>query len=386
MNRRRWWVAALVVLIAVMVAIAVAPGSGIEVDAEPVTRGLLRETVNEEARTRVRDRYTVAAPITGRLSRVALREGDVVSVGDALATIYPVAMDPRTERVEQARLDAALAASDAVEAQTRSARAALDQARRDLARAEVLAADSIISGQELERLRLQVETGLGEFTALEAGLQRAQAEVTASRAALSAAGSGGAVVRAPADGTVLRVLEPSERVVPAGTPILTVGNAAGLEVIVDVLSVDAVRISPGDSVLLTGWGGEATLGGLVRLVEPDAFTKISALGVEEQRVFVVADLGDTPPGLGSGYAAQASIVTWSNPDAVRVPTSALFRVDGAWQTFVVENDRLVRRTVELGRRGEQSAEVLGGLEAGDIVVVYPAEELEDGTAVTVRER
>jgi HlyD family secretion protein len=177
------------------------------------------------------------------------------------------------------------------------------------------------------------------------------------------------------------VLEESERVVPAGTPLLEVGNARGLEVVVDVLSEDAVRITPGDAVRIDGWGGDRTLQGQVRLVEPAAFTEVSALGVEEQRVNVIIDLADAPPSLGAGYRVEARVVTWAGTDVLSVPTSALFQREGQWQLFVVEDGRAALRAIEIGHRNADAAEVVSGLRQGETVIVFPSDRIEEGVKV-----
>jgi HlyD family secretion protein len=188
-------------------------------------------------------------------------------------------------------------------------------------------------------------------------------------------------VEAPSAGRVLRVPDESERVVAAGTPLIEIGDAAGMEAVADVLSEDAVRIHPGDPMLIVEWGGDRPLHGRVRVVEPDAFTKVSSLGVEEQRVHVVGDLLDPPPTLGAGYRIVAEVVTWEGRGVLSVPTGALFQRDGAWRLFVVEDGRAALRTVRIGHRGTERAEVLQGLRAGDRVVMFPSDRVRDGVRV-----
>ena len=222
--------------------------------------------------------------------------------------------------------------------------------------------------------------------AARAAVAAAAADVQAMRAALSGSdprGQGPTVaVTAPSAGRVLRVLEESERVVPAGTPLLEIGGASGLEVVVDVLSSDAVRISSGDPVLVNEWGGDRTLHGRVRLVEPAAFTEISALGVEEQRVNIIVDLVDMPAELGAGFRVEAAVVVWEGSDVATVPTSAVFQRDGGWRLFVVEEGRARLREVQLGQRSADAAEVLGGVQPGEEVIVFPSADIHDGVRVS----
>src|SRR5690606_28051431 len=223
--------------------------------------------------------------------------------------------------------------------------------------------------------------------AAEARVRAATSDLEAARAVLvdvdPEGGAGRAVVNvtAPAAGRILRVHEQSERVVPAGTPLIDVGDASGIEVVVDVLSTDAVRIRPGAAMRILDWGGNSTIDGQVRLVEPAAFTEISALGVEEQRVNVVGDLIDPPPQLGDGYRVEAQIVVDAVPEAIRVPSSALFQVGEGWALFVVEGGRAVQRSVEIGIRGITDAQVLGGVAPGETVILFPSDQLQDGSPV-----
>lgn len=384
-KRTRWMFIGVGVALVLLVLALSTSDSRLAVETARVERGPLATAVVEEGRTRVRERYVVAAPVAGRLARIAVEAGDAVAEGTPLARLFPMPEDPRTLGVTRARAAAADARRREAEARLEEAETRVAQLERDVARTDVLVADSILSSQEGEQARLALATARQQVSAVRAAVRAAEADLAAARAALTGTNpqsSGPAVpVTAPTAGRVLRVLEESERVVPAGTPLVEIGDAGGLEVVVDVLSEDAVRIVPGALVRIEEWGGDRALRGTVRLVEPDAFTEVSALGVEEQRVNVIADLAAPPPSLGSGYRVEAHIVTWQRDSVLRVPTSALFQRDGAWHVFAVEGDEAALRPVEIGHRATEAAEVLSGLDEGDTVILFPSDQVEAGVRV-----
>jgi HlyD family secretion protein len=371
------------------------PAVPVQMDA--VSRGPLQVTVDEEGETRVRERFVVAAPATGRLLRIRLEEGDAIASGDVLAQIVPAPLDPRDRAAAEARLGAAEDAKRGAAARDSLAAAALAQAERDLARTEQLRAAGARSDEQLERMRLERTRALREREAARFAVAAADHEAEAARAALMAArasrgdpaspddpcASPGTCidVHAPISGHVLRIREESERVVLSGAPLLELGDPRAIEIVVDVLSADAVRIRPGAELWVEDWGGARPLRATVRRVEPSGFTKISALGVEEQRVNVVGDFVDPPDGLGDGYRIEARIVVWQAEDVLRVPTSALFRHGEGWAVFVVDGAVARRREVEVGERGPFAAEVKAGLEAGERVVLHPSDRLRDGVRV-----
>lgn len=384
-KRARWIIIGLVLLTVLYIIRTSMSDAGIEVETTRIHRDTLRVTVTEEGQTRLQDRYVVTAPITGRLARIDLREGDKVQEGTPLARIYPLPAGSRDMAIAQARLDAAEARKSEVMARLDEARAQLEQTERELARRHTLVQDSILSQEEFERGQLAATSAQRQLDAAKASLEAIEAETAAARATLAGASpqtlNGKPVsVPAPSAGRVLRVMQENETIIQAGTPLLAIGNANQLEVVVDVLSEDAVQIQPGNAVTLSSWGGPP-LHGRVRLVEPDAFTKVSALGVEEQRVNVIVDVPAAPPSLGSGYRVEASIVTWMGTDVLTVPTNALFQQDGSWHVFAVENGEAVRRAIRIGHRSAEAAEVLGGLQAGDEVILYPTDEVQDGVTV-----
>jgi HlyD family secretion protein len=375
----------------------------IAVDVATVRRGPMVVTVDEEGETRVRERYVVAAPTSGRLLRIALDEGDLVAAGAAVARIEPAPLDPRDLAAAEARLEAAEATRRAAAARMGRAEAALAQARRDAARTEQLHRAGTISDDAREKARLAETSAVREHEEARFAADAAAHEIEAARALLIAASAGAppsgdgprpgppcasgapcVEARAPVAGQVLRVLEESERIVVAGTPLLEVGDPAALEIVSDLLSRDAVRVRPGARVLVEDWGGPGALEARVRLVEPSGFTKISALGVEEQRVNVVSDLVEPEPRLGDGYRVEVRVVVWEGADVVQAPASALFRAGEDWAVFVVEGGRARRRVVEVGEQGTFEAAVRDGLAEGETVVLHPSDRLRDGARVSPR--
>jgi HlyD family secretion protein len=360
------------------------------VETGAVRFGPLQVTEEDQAETRSHDRFVVAAPVAGRLLRVLLRDGDAVSKGQAVATLAPVPLSTRERDEATARADAAAASERAARAQLEHAVADLAQAHREDARLRALVAQGLASTQALDQAQTAVVTLGMEVKATRNRATSAAAELRGARSALAAVSearsSDGALltIHSPAAGKVLRVLEPSERVIPSGTPILVIGDLAHLEVVMEMLSSQAVRVSPGMPALLLGWGGDHPLRARVRLVEPYAFTKVSALGVEEKRTNVILDFVDPPGSLGDGYRVIARIVIWSSPRVLQVPMSAVFRCGSDWCVFAAERGRARIRHVRLGHRNEEAAEVLSGLADGETVVRHPPNELADGSRISVQ--
>jgi HlyD family secretion protein len=356
------------------------------VETALVGRGPVEVTIEEDGETRAIDRYFIAAPVTGRLLRVSLREGDAVAPGQVVAEIAAAPLSAADRDLLTARLESARALE--AEAQDRVRRAEADgaQAIRERRRVADLVAGKFMSPQALEQAEAAVKMKSADLDAVRARAVAAAADVRAARATLEAVRANAPTVRvaSPVAGRVLRIAEKSERVVVSGTVLVTLGDPSALEVVVDVLSNDAVRVKPGMRMILTGWGGEA-IEATVRTVEPAAFRKVSALGVEEQRVNVVADFKAVPPGLGDAYRVDARIVVAEKADALRVPAGALFRRDGKWHAFVVEGGRLALRAVETGLRGVRDVEIAAGLAAGERVVLYPGNDLAPGLRVAPRE-
>lgn len=382
--KRGVWIGGAVVVVAA-IAWAVSGSEGLLVETAEVRRDRLAVTVAEEGRTRVRDRYVIAAPVTGRVSRIQLEPGDVLEAGDVIARMAPPPNDARTAQSAEADLAVAVAQVAEARAALESALQVKEQTAREYERRVPLHEMGAISREALERVRQQAETAAATHLRAEAALEAARSTEVAARARLIGSDSGSGdfpeVVTTPVSGVVLRVLEESERVVGAGTPLVEVSGPEGLEFVVDLLTEEAVRVSPGDAAVVTGWGEDRELRGTVRYVEPAAFTEVSALGVEEQRVDVVGDLLDPPPGLGVGFRLDVAIEVWAESDVLVVPTSALFRSGAEWILFVVENDRARRITVEIGERGAEFAQVLSGVSEGDRVILFPSDRVEDGVRV-----
>lgn len=366
----------------------------VPVDLAPVTRGPLRVTLDEEGETRIRDRFVVSAPFTGRILRIDLDPGEPVRKGDVLAILRPGEpnlLDVRSRASLEARVRSAQAALGRAKADRERARAELRFAEAEFARNSALGRQGIVSQERVDQAKLAVDTRRGALAATEYEVEAAQHELEAARASLLEAGEAGGgglyEVRSPVDGAVLRRLRESESVVAAGEPLLEVGDPRDLEVVSDLLSTDAAQLRPGQLVSIEQWGGDTPLTARVRRIEPSGFTKISALGVEEQRVWVVMDLVDPPerrPSLGDGFRVEVRVVMWEGDDVLQVPTSSLFRDDQGWAVFAVENGKAVKRRVEVGHQNGTAAEIRSGLKEGDRVIVHPGAEVADGVAVEER--
>lgn len=400
MVRRLRTVAMVVVVLGLAAAVAYALWPRpVTVESAVVHRGGLRVTVDEDGRTRIKERYVVSAPLAGRLARIALREGESVVEGETVIAVIeptdPSLLDPRMRAEAEARVRAAQAALDRASAELARASEALELAQTELHRLREAEQQGGGSGIELARAEATARIRAEEARAAGFAREIAQYEVDLARAALlsSTQERGSAPedwqfeIPSPVSGRVLRVIQKSEAVVNAGTPLVELGDPRDLEVIVDVLSSDAVAIRPGAEVSLEDWGGEEPIRGLVRLVEPAAFTKISALGVEEQRVNVVIDFAEPPEarrGLGDAYRVEARIVIWEGTDVLKAPAGAVFRDAESWAVFAIESGRAVLRHIDIGKRTGREVQALSGLEEGDRVVVYPGDRVRDGVRVRTR--
>lgn len=358
----------------------------LKVDLANVESGRMQVTLDELGETRSHDRYVLSAPVTGRLERITLHDGDEVQAHQLVARIaaVPLSMRERDELV--ARVASAEALHREAEQRVQQSQNDLSQARRELERARLMAADEFISEQGLETA---VHREVAAVAALKASMLRvraAAADVQLARAGLDAVKPGQPAlgrmeVRAPIPGRVLHIHDVSARVVAAGTPLMVLGDLSRLEIVIPLLTTDAVKVSPGMPVLIEGWGGTQALLAKVRQVEPYGVTKVSALGIEEKRVNVIADFVDPPSAMGDGFRLTARIVTWQADQVMKIPASALFRCEEAWCVFAVEAGRAHRRKIELGQRSLLEAQVLSGLHQTDTVVRYPGNELYDGARV-----
>jgi HlyD family secretion protein len=368
----------------------------IPVETVAVTKGTFVATVDEDGKTRIREHYVVAAPLAGRLSRVRLKAGDHVRADEAIATVLPVLapfLDPRSRREAEERLGAAEAALERAKATVERAQAQADQAQKDLARTRALVERGVSTVQARERAELAMRVADRDLRAAEFQHHAVEHELAQAKALLARYQNGyeGSPeawnVTAPVPGVVLKVSQESETTVRAGAPILEIGDPGDLEIVADVLSTDAVEIHPGAPVVVVNWGGQEALQGRVRRVEPAAFTKISTLGVEEQRVNVVIDL--TSPrenwaSLGDGYQVDVRITVFTQDGATIVPAGALFRRGNDWNVFVMEKGRAQDRAITLLRRSGRFGSVASGLMPGERVIVYPSDRIVSGARIGAR--
>lgn len=391
LNRRLWIV---VIVVAALLAVALWPET-VPVETAVVSRGPLLVTVDEEGRTRVRDRFVVASPVAGRVLRIELEPGDPVKAGDVVARLRPEtpgSLDARTRAEAQAALDSARATTGQARAEEQRARAALALAQRELTRVRNLVAESLATTQQLEVREADVKTAEEQVNAAAFAARAAEAEVTRAQARLAppTADAGGRVVpiTSPVDGVVLKRVRESETVVPAGDPLVEIGDPRQLEIVVDLLSVDAVKVQPGARAIIDQWGGDRTLDARVKRVEPSGFTKISALGVEEQRVNVILEFTDPATAwaaLGDGYRVRARIVTWESGDVLKVPTGALVRAGEQWAVFAVRDGRAHRVPIAIDHQNGQEAEVASGIEPGTTIILHPGDTVVEGVKVEQRQ-
>lgn len=400
LNKKNLAYALAAVAIIAALAWAFSPRA-VEVDTAAAARGDFEQTVDDDGKTRVRDRYVVSAPLAGRLQRISLKAGDPVSEGLPLAVIAPALspfLDLRSRNELGERLGTAEAAQLRAAARVERAQAALDQAIAEAVRARTLAEKNYVSKNQAEQAELAEKLNRRELDAARFEAHAAEHDVAQARAALARVGKGAKggmagrageqwEIRSPVSGRVLRVLQESEAVVAVGTPLLEIAQPEALEVVVDVLSTDAVQVRPGMAVHLERWGRGQPLAGRVRLIEPAAFTKVSALGVEEQRVNVVIDLVSPQSewqALGDGYKVDARIVVARRENVLKIPLGALFRDGGSWAVFVIDGGRAVKRAVEVTGRNSQEALVDKGLAEGERVIAYPSDAVKEGVRVRSR--
>lgn len=365
-------------------------------DFATVQRGPLDVTVDEEGRTRVHDRYVVSAPLPGRMRRIELEPGDPVVAGKTVLARFqpadPVLLDARTRAELQARVRAAEAAIGQARAERERIRAELAFAQTEFKRAQKLLEERVIAARELEVTERQVKTLERALQSGDFAVRTAEYQLQVARSSLlqSTSDRGPTLIPlySPVNGVVLRKLQESETVVPTGQPLLEVGNLQDMEIVSDLLSSAAVAVAPGQPAHIEQWGGDRPLRGRVRRKEPSGFTKISALGVEEQRVNVLVDF-DEPyeawKSIGDGYRVELRIVTLHKEDVIKVPTSSLFRHESKWAVYKVDSDRAVRQVVEVGARNGLEAEIISGLQPGERIVVYPSEAMADGVKVRARD-
>lgn len=357
----------------------------LEVEVAPASLGSLRVTLEEEGVTRFRHHMELAAPVTGRMEESRLTVGDSVHRGDVLVRVHPAPLDPRSRTEAQALLAQSASRSAEARAQLQQLQVALDEARRDKGRADRLAVVGAIPERELEQAVALVRMREQEVEAAMARVAAAREGERAARATLLGAdpGSAGglpATIRSPIDGVVLRLFESHDRVIPAGTPLVEVGDPTSLEVVSDVLSRDASRITPGMAMEVRT-ADRAPMAARVARVEPAAFTKRSALGVDEQRVNVVGAFDGAVTGLGDAFEVDVSIILWEGTRILRIPSAALVPLDSGWAVFAVREGRARQLPITIGARGSHEVEVTGGITEGTLVILRPDERLHDGGRV-----
>lgn len=392
-NRMIFW-SILAVLLAAALTYAFWPRA-IPADLAQVTRGPLSVSIDEEGETRVKDMFVVSAPVSGELERVTLEPGDhVIENETIIATIKPTVppvLDQRTQAQLRAAVGSARAAISVAESDLERLTANYRLAKTERDRGQLLFEGNVISKAAFDRLNAETETLDAAVHAAEAAVRMRRSELQMARSALmpsvSSSGKNGDVqLVSIVDGLVLKVIRESAGPIIQGAPLVEIGDPLDTEIVVDLLSEDAVAVSPGDQVIVSGWGGDP-LQGKVRIVEPYAFTKISALGIEEQRVNVVIDLVDLAPAanrLGHGYRVDIAIVVWRDDDVLSVPMTALFKQGSEWSAYVLKEGRASLQTLELGRMNGRRAQILSGLTEGDTVIEHPSNRIEQGVSVKDR--
>jgi HlyD family secretion protein len=391
---KRWIRVAVVLVVLAGIGYWAFKPAPVAADFGVVERGRLEVTVEEEGRTRVRDRYVVSAPLPGRMRRIELEPGDPVVAGKSVLARFqptdPELLDARTRSELEARARAAESAVGGARADRERIEAELAFARSELKRFRALVDERVLAARELEAAERQVQTLERGLQSADFAVRTAQHQLEVARASLSQSRGGRTTpipLYSPVNGVILRRLQESESVVPTGQPLLEIGDLRDLEIVADLLSAAAVKVKGGQAVIIEQWGGDTPLRGRVRRVEPSGFTKISALGVEEQRVNVVVDFDESREkwkSIGDGYRVELRIIVWQKDDVLKVPTSSLFRHEGKWAVYTVDNGAARRRRVEIGQRSGLEAEVLSGLEAGQRIIVYPSDAIADGIKVEAR--
>lgn len=379
-----WFCTILVLMLLTLWAFRPAP---IPVETARVQKGDLQVSVVEDGETRVHDRYVVTAPVSSKVSRIELHEGEEVKEGQVVALLSPLPLDSRRQEELTAHMHSVEALQQEARERMNRAAADLDLARKERKRTEELRASNVASVQSLEQAITVETTASREYEAARFRSQAITHDLEEAKAALLTSASNPEKIRSiqvhvPVSGRVLSIPEKSERIVSAGTPLIILGNPEKMEVVIDVLTEDAVKIHERAPVLLENWGGDKPLQARVRSVEASAFTKVSALGVEEQRVNVILDFVDDPGQLKDGYRVEARIQLWQGSNVLKVPISSLFRYEGNWAVFVIEGNRARLRKVEIGHRNESEAVVMNSLKEGETVIIHPSNRIKDGIRIS----
>jgi HlyD family secretion protein len=392
--RRRILTISIVLIVVVLLIYGFLPTTQV-VDIVSVTRGPLQITIEEEGRTRLKDRFTISAPTSGYMRRVKSKVGDAVKKGQIVAVLEPLpsqALDPRSRATAQASVSAAEASLGAAIERERVASADASYLEQRKERLKALYDKGSIAKDQFDQINSEAQkaralqlSAAAEINVAKSELERAKITLR-NFAAVKTEGNAVEVI-SPLSGTVFRVYRESEGAVNVGEPLMDIGNAKNLEVRVEVLSSDAVKIKEGTRVLFKRWGNDEPLTGIVRLVEPAGFTKISSLGVEEQRVLVIADITSPPDKwniLGDGFRMEAHFIIWEGENVLQIPASALFRIGKDWAVFVAERGKAHKRVVEIGQRNGMAAEILSGLKENEKVLAYPDDTISEGTKIKGR--
>lgn len=395
-KRRTLSVSIIIVAVVLATGYGLIPGA-IDVDLVNVFRGPLQVTIEEEGRTRLKERFVISAPTSGVMQRIDAKVGDPVQKGQAVAVLEPLrsqALDPRSLAEAEASVSAATAALKASREKERAAAADADYLEKKLERITNLHASGYVAKDQFDQAASEVKKAQAVRLSAEAAVNVARFELDRTRVALQSFTSIKnseshhiIYIPSPITGAIFRIYRESEGTVGAGEPLMDIGNAENLEIRVEVLSSDAVRIKKGTPVLFKRWGGDEPLSGAVRIVEPAGFTKISSLGVEEQRVLIIADILSEPDkwrALGDGYRLEAHFVVLEAKDVLQVPNSALFRSGKDWAVFASDKGKALKRLVEVGQRNGFTAEILSGIHENDKVIAHPDEAISDGTRIQYR--
>ncbi len=378
--------AAGAIVLAVILIAAFWPNSA-SVEVTEIKRGPMTTAIQDRGQTRVLDRYVVASPVAGNLERISFRAGDAVRRGDIVARVLPASLSAVASGQTRAAIAEAEAAVRQAEAVAGRGRSRADLAERERNRIEALQRSGIASREQLDAARSDAESARRDLQAAQAAVAQANANLESARAAalpLTSGRTGVIELHAPVDSRVFALPERSARPVMPGETIMALGNPHEIEAVIDVLSEDAVKVKAGDRAELIEWGGDHPLPGVVKYVESSAFTKISALGIEEQRVHVIVSIPEPPAALGDAYRVQGRMIVWSSPNALQIPVGALTRFGDRWGAYVVDSGRARKRTIEIGHRSDQAAEILSGLREGDRVIIHPGDEIADGVRVKAR--
>ena len=394
--RRKLWVISILLVIVLAILYGFLPRTQ-EVDLVQLTRGPLQVTIEEEGRTRLKERFVISAPTAGYMRRIDAKVGDPVKKGETVVVLEPLrsqALDPRSRAEAEAVVSAAGASLAAAMEKERAATADADYIEKRFVRITNLYSRGSVAKDQYDQTDSEAKKARAGQRSAKAAVDVARSELERAKIALQSfssvkrTGESGTVeVASPVNGAVFKIHRESEGAVHVGEPLMDIGNAGTLEVRVEVLSSDAVRIKRGTPVLFKRWGRDEPLAGRVRLVEPAGFTKVSSLGVEEQRVLVIADITSPPETwriLGDGYRLEAHFVVWEGKDIIQVPTSALFRAGKGWAVFVENDGKARRREVEIGQRSGLTAQVISGLRENERVVAYPDDTISDGTKIRQR--